>query len=326
MFLAVRAILALLFIGQTMAQAPSSASAVGNGLVANPSIHSLLQADLHDQKAMAPPPASTRRVNPYPIPKWAQVSHIEGKGVGYDMGYTKLDLVLGPEYQIGSFLPLVQLDGLFFNDGKFAGTVGFLGRYLPESFCGIFSADIFYDYRRGHFGNFQQVSTAFELLSRRWELRALASFVVGPKLRSRTYHFDHYDGPFFAQSKQNDVGLNHVEANAGYYLIYGKYFQVYASAGPYYFWGKFDTSVWGGRAFIRPQYRDIISVELSVSHDRLYETIYQVNVVLSLPLYNFSSALKRKKGPCGIPNRQIYQPLDPMIPLRCQCCWKANFD
>lgn len=282
-------------------------------------------AACHEGKSKEPP-APPHDIDHRYLPQWVQIGHSEGKGIGYRDGYTKFAMVLGPEYEIGTFLPLVQLDVLGFDDGKIAGSVGLLGRYLPKSFCGIFGLDLFYDVRQGRFGTYNQVSGGFEILSRRWELHTMASFVVGEKYHTRTKRFDDYIGPFVMEAKEFEVGVNRVDANAGYYLIYGKYFQTYAAAGPYYLYGKFGASAWGGRAVLRPQYRDIISVELAASYDHIFGMIYEVNAVLSIPLYNFSSALKHKKGPCGIPNRQIYQPVDPIVALRCRCCQKANFD
>lgn len=270
--------------------------------------------------------AVPRRVNSYPIPKWMQIGHSEGKGIGYEVGYTKFVSVLGPEYKVGSFLPLLQLGCLVFNDGKCAAGVGFLGRYLPKSFCQVLGFDLFYDFRQGHLGNYHQLSGGFEVLSRRWELHSMASFIMGDQFHSTKHRFNNYSGPFFARTKEFEIALNRLDLNVGYYLVYLRHFQIYASAGSYYLFDKLGVSRFGGKALIRPQYGDFISVELSVSHDPIFEAIYEVNVVLSLPLYAFSSGLKNKKGPCRIPNRQIYQPVDPMIPLRCKCCWKANFD
>ena len=79
-----------------------------------------------------------RRTNPYPIPKRIDLGHIEGKGVGYDTGYTKLSMIMGPEYRLGHHMTLLDLRGVVFDDGKFAANAGFIGRYLPKSACAVF--------------------------------------------------------------------------------------------------------------------------------------------------------------------------------------------
>lgn len=266
-----------------------------------------------------------RRANPYPIPKRIDVGHIEGKGIGYDLGYTKLSVVLAPEYRNGHYLSLLDLRGVVFDDGKLAANVGYIGRYLPKSFCEVFGFNIFYDFREGQHGNFNQISGGFEVLNRRWELHANAQVPVGARNRVKKCVFDGYQGPYREVCKYNELAEYFLDSNVGYYMVNGKNFQLYAGAGPYYMFGKFSTSAVGGRAVLRPQFWDIASVELSVSYDRYFETIYQVNVVLTLPLYKLSSAIKNKKGPCGTNNRQIYQPIDRDIVLMRKLCCQNNF-
>lgn len=265
-----------------------------------------------------------RRANPYPSPKRIDFSHIEAKGIGYKVGYTKLAVLFAPEYKIGSFLPLAQLSGQAFNNGTFAGSAGFIGRYLPSSLCEVFGFYTFYDFRHGEIGNWHQISGGLEVLNRRWEVHANVRAPVGAHVHGRKRVFK-YDGPYRAIRKHYEFSDYAVDANAGYYLVNSKNFQLYAAAGPYYLFGEFDNSAWGGKAMLRPQYRDYLSVEFSVSHDHIFETIYQANVIFSIPLYNYSSAIKKKSGPCRVANRQIYQPIDPDIILQEKCCWKFNW-
>jgi hypothetical protein len=277
------------------------------------------------EAALQTPPAASSCVNLYPIPKWLQINHIEGKGLGYERGYTKLTTVLGPEYRVGRFLPLLQLNGAVFDDGKASASVGFLGRFLSRSFCEVFGLNLFYDFRQGKQGNYNQVSGGLDILNKRWEVHAMGRFPVGNKVHSKAVFFHHYLGPYFFITREYEYAIDHVDLTAGYYPVLGKSFQLYASAGPYYLFGKFNASAFGVKAMIRPQYKDYFSLELSISHDRIFQTIYQVNVVISVPLYAYSSSLKHKKGPCGVSNRQIYQPVDPDIALNKKFFWRANF-
>ena len=266
-----------------------------------------------------------RRVNPYPNLKRIDFGHIEANGIYYPEGYSKCSLLFGPEYKIGSFLPLVEFRGVAVNNGKLAGNVGFIGRFLPKSFCEVLGFNLFYDVRQGRKGNFQQVGGGFEVLSKRWEMHTNAYVPVGRRQHTKRFVFDDYIGDFKAVLRMNEFAEYAVDANAGYYLVQSKNFQFYVSAGLYYFFGKYDTSALGGRLALRPQITDYLSFEFSISHDRIFETILQANIVFTLPLYNYSSAIKRKRGPCGVLNRQIYQPIDRDIILRRKNCWNANF-
>jgi hypothetical protein len=266
-----------------------------------------------------------RRANPYPIPKRIDFGHIEGKGIGYDVGYTQIAMVLGPEYRIGHGIALLDLRGVIFDDGKLAANVGMIARFLPKFFCEVFGLNVFYDFREGKHGNFNQISAGLEMLHRRWELHGSARVPLGVTKHTKKCVFDHYIGPYREVCKSRQFALNAFDLTLGYYLVKSKNFQLYAAAGPYYLSGAFDSSSFGGKALLRPQFTDYFAVELSASHDDIYETIYQVNAIFSLPLYKFSSALNSKKGPCRTTNRQIYQPIDRDIVLRHKSHCHNNF-
>lgn len=267
----------------------------------------------------------TRRPNPYPIPKRFDLGHIEGKGIGYDTGYTKLSVILGPEYRVGHHVTLLELRGVVFDDGKFAANAGLIGRFLSKSFCEIFGWNIFYDYRQGSRGNYNQISGGFEVLNKRWELHINGGAPVGKRKHTKKCVFDNYIGPYREVCKRSEAADYFADGSLGYYFVNGKNFQMYLGVGSYYINGPINTSAVGGKAVLRPQFGDVLSVELSVSHDHLFDTIYQVNAVLTLPLYRLSPVLKKKRGPCGMTTRQVYQPIDRDMILYKRCCCHNNF-
>jgi hypothetical protein len=279
-----------------------------------------------------PPPGKPRNANIYPSPKRIDVGHIEGKGVGYNVGYTDLSIVFAPEYRVGHYLSLISVRGVVFDDGKLAANAGYIGRYLPKSFCEVLGFNVSYDFRQGHRGNYNQISGGFEVLNRRWEVHVNGSAPVGTKMHTKDHVFDNYVGPFKEVCRLIERAKYVVDGNVGYYMVNGKNFQLYAAAGPYYLWGHVHESTvslrqssWGGKALVRPQFWDIAAVELSVSYDHIFSTIYQVNLVMTVPLYKLSSRLKHKKGSCGVNNRQIYQPIDRDIVLTNRTCCTNNF-
>ena len=264
--------------------------------------------------------------NPYPLPKWASLSHIEGKGIGYSVGYTRLDIFLAPDYKKESFLPMIDLSGLRFNDNTFAANVGLIGRYFRESFCEILGGNIYYDFRQGVRGSYHQLGVGMEVIGKKWDFRANAYVPLGVKRHTTKCVFDDYIGPYCATKRENEFAAYTYNAMIGYQLINSDAFSLYLAAGPYYFSGEFDTTAMGGKVSVRPQYKDYLVVDLSFSHDNVFGSIFQVEVVFSLPLYHLKF-VKNQKGPCGIPNSKIYQPVERfwVMPLSENCCWKSNF-
>jgi len=264
--------------------------------------------------------------NPYPLPKRVDLSHIEGKGIGYSVGYTRLDLLLAPDYKAEGLLPMIDLNGLRFNDNTYAANVGLVGRYLTNSLCEILGGNIYYDYRQGVRGDYHQLGVGLEVIGKRWDFRANAYVPFGVKRHTTKCVFDDYIGPFCATKRENEFAAYTYNAEIGYQLINSNTFPLYIAAGPYYFSGEFDTTAMGGKVRLRPQYKDYIALDLSFSHDRVFGSIFQAEVIFSLPLYQLSY-IKDKKGPCGISNRKVYQPVERfwVMPLSERCCWKANF-
>ena len=278
-----------------------------------------------EPKAPVPTTAAVKR-NPYPLPKWVGLSHIEGRGIGYSVGYTKLNILLAPDYRKEGFLPMVELSGLRFNDNTYAANVGFVGRYITESFCEILGGNIFYDFRQGVRGSYHQLGVGVEVIGKRWDFRANAYVPFGVKRHTTKCVFDDYIGPYCATKRENEFAAYTYNAEIGFQVINSNAFPLYIAAGPYYFSGEFDTTAMGGKVRLRPQYKDFIAVDLSFSHDNVFGSIFQVEVIFSLPLYKLSS-IKNQKGPCGTPNRKIYQPVERFLvmPLSENCCWKSNF-
>ena len=209
--------------------------------------------------------------------------------------------------------------------------MGLVGRFLRAKACQVIGINLFYDFRQKNWGNFSQLGGGIEVLTKLWEVHANAYFPVGVTQHHRKCVFDDYIGDYRAARKEFKFACQYAfNADYGYYIVNLNNFQMYASAGLYFF--GLDkcgtTSVVGVEALLRPQFKDYFSVELSMTHDQMYNTNFQINVIFTLPLYDYSSAIRKKKGPCGMPSRQIYQPVarDEIIILDKKCDWKFNWD
>jgi hypothetical protein len=103
-------------------------------------------------------------------------------------------------------------------------------------------------------------------------------------------------------------------------------FLLYLAGGPYYLTRKgcFDKPLRGGEVRLRPQFRDYLAVDLRYSYDSVFESVFQVGLILYLPVYQFRS---REKGPCCVTDRQIYQPIErfEVMPLVRDRCFIKNY-
>lgn len=212
----------------------------------------------------------------------ATVRHIEPKGIGYDKGYTTLELLLAPHNEWSCFVPLFNVRGHVFNDGKWAANAGVGGRYIFDPV--ILGGNIFYDFRDGPRKRFQQWGAGVELLTRMWEFRANGYLTYGKKA-SRFYNvrFDHFEGNNIILGSKRNTALQGFDAEAGVNWPITRHSNWYFGAGPYYLDGQFGKHSWGGQARLTGTIVDYLRLTVSASHDSLFKTIVQGEVGITIP-------------------------------------------
>jgi hypothetical protein len=262
-------------------------------------------------------------------PKRMTLRHVEGsgEGIGYGTDYTTLALLFASDYKVGHIMPMLDLRAHRFDNNTYAANVGIAGRYIPQSgtFCQILGFNAFYDYREGNKGNYSQVGVGLEILGKRWDLRANGYAPIGVKKHKTTCVFDDYIGDYYAIHRECEFTSYGYNAEIGYYLVRSKDYFLYAAGGPYYLARKCHDKTRGGMFRIRPQYKDYLALDFSVSYDPVFKTVYQAQVILYLPLYQLSK--KGNQRPCNLLDQQIYQPIErfEVMPLGRRSCWQTNF-
>jgi len=262
-------------------------------------------------------------------PKRFTLRHVQGWGQGISFGtdYSTLALLFAPNYRVGRIMPMVDLRGHRFDNNTYAANIGFAGRYVPtpNTFCQILGFNVFWDWRQGRLGSYQQMGAGLEVLGKRWDLRANVYAPIAVKKRKITCSFDGYAGGYYAIHRTCEYTNYGFNAEIGNYVVRGKSFFLYAATGPYYLVRKCHDKTLGGEFRLRPQYKDYFALDLSVSHDNVFGTVYQAQIILYMPLYQISKYLNKR--PCNLSDQQIYQPIErfEIMPLGRRSCWQRNF-
>ncbi len=267
-----------------------------------------------------------------PVPKRTLLSHNQGWGdnSGFLFGtdYTTLEMFLAPNYYPGYIYPFIDLRGHRFDNDEYAFNVGIGGRFIPcrNSFCDILGFNAYYDFREGCLHNYNQIGVGLEILGRCWDFRANGYIPVGAKKFRCKCVFDDFDGDFFAIHTRREITSYGFNAEVGWQAIDCRCFSLYAAAGPYYLTRntKCFDSIAGGYVRVRPQIQDYLAVEGKYSHDSFYNNIWQLTVIVSLPLYQIAN---QNCKPCRLSDRKIYQPVErfEIMPLGLKSCWNSNF-
>jgi len=214
-----------------------------------------------------------------------QISHIEGPGIGYDKGYTSLELFL-TSYKpwIRNFFPFLDLRGHVFNDGKLASNLGIGTRAFINDYCHSLGANLYYDYRRGARRNYQQIGGGIEFLTPFLEFRVNGYCPIGAQV-SHAYDlsFDQFIGNNFLVNRKYEYSLAGVDSEAGWHFKRWGQIDLFFGLGPYYFKGKIDTGFVGGKGRLVARLGEYVSLEGSYSYDSVFRSRPQGQISISIP-------------------------------------------
>lgn len=187
-----------------------------------------------------------------------QARQIESKGIGYNQGYSTVEVFYAAtEVFEGRWLPMLDLQGHFFKNGRSALNAGLGIRYEAARVWGITG---FYDYRNSFRGHYNQVSLGLESLGRIWDFRLSLYHPFGTKV----HHF----------GSKKEFPLQMVAAEAGVHVRSVKNFPIYFAASPYFVHGEGKTA-WGCKLRGSVDFLRHIRLEASTSFDHLYHWIGQ---------------------------------------------------
>ncbi len=212
------------------------------------------------------------------------VRHIEPGGIGYNKGYSSLDLLLTPACGCPNWVVFADLRGHIFNDGKYAANAGWGVRWLPECSSRVYGVNFFYDYRQTHKRPYNQVSMGLEALGECWDFRIDGYLPVGAK-RSRAFDFafDFFpeDNSFLLTGK-HELAMKGLDAEVGYHFNEMCLFDLYAAIGPYFYApGKFGDNTFGGRLRALATICTYVTLEGNVSYDHIFKWIGQGALALN---------------------------------------------
>ena len=207
-----------------------------------------------------------------------EVKHIEGKGVGYQKGYSTLEgFFVHLSHLDQNWVPFLDMRVHVFNDGQPDVNAGVGFRYLNTRVWGV---NAYYDYRKTTHFHYNQVGVGLESLGKIWDFRLNGYFPVGEK-HSRPYHvkFHQFKGHHIILKNKLEFAMTGGSAEIGAHAYHRKNFDVYAAAGPYYLTGQ-GRSAWGGEARLALTIVDHLRLQASCSYDSIFKGIGQGEISL----------------------------------------------
>lgn len=229
----------------------------------------------------------------------ANISHTEGRGIGYWRGYTSLAIFLMPStFKCRSIYPLLDLRGHGFNDGKIAANGG-LGVRILTSNCSAIGANVYFDVRQSHHRGFNQRGHVFnqlgaglEYLSTSWDVRLNYYQPLGKKVihfRQTIFKDNLGITPIFLRKHQYTIRMANAElgtcTGSGSFCFCCLDWSSYFAFGPYYLEEKHHSSRWGGQARLSAVLGDYYEFEIRTSYDRVTHGTLQFRIGVNFPFY-----------------------------------------
>lgn len=230
------------------------------------------------------------------------LSHVEGTGLGYSIGYSSLDLFLSKSFVEKNVISFLDLRGHLFNNSMYAGNVGAGVRYLNPYLNQIWGTYISYDYFKNNRNFYNQVGMGVEMVSDKWDCHFNVYLPVG-KTKKNIYRFQYgfledlknedFSRLEFGLKAREQFALNGVDALFGYRFCNLRYVDLHVSAGPYYYWGRSartqnafaakHQSMLGGRVVVEMVFQKYIALSGVATYDSMFKWRGQGAITLNIP-------------------------------------------
>lgn len=247
-----------------------------------------------------------------PQPMRATARYTSPQGIGYNHGYSTIELFLTP-YKICNkrWLPFIDLRGHVFDNGRFAANAGMGLRYLAKK--RVWGGNVYYDYRDTNRQHYNQIALGLESLGKLFDYRINGYLPVGWK-QSHRYNsvFSSFQGHSMLVQSKYDFALGAINAEIGAHVNSLKKVPLYFAAGPYYMSGKGATT-WGGclRASIS-FFSNYVRIEGNIAYDHFFKWTGQGQVGIRIPFGGKCKVKRNENQSCGQTTVISYRAMQPV--------------
>ncbi|MCP5492850.1 MAG: inverse autotransporter beta domain-containing protein, partial [Chlamydiales bacterium] len=220
-------------------------------------------------------------------PSHISIGTRQGKGMGYEHGYTTASAFLTPNWQ-REFQPIFDGRVHFLNNATWASNLGGALRFgLPSNFA--LGGNFFYDFRSAKHIRSHQLGAGLELLHPIFDLNINGYAPIGRTKTAGPLKSDGVSGYHFYLKQRVAFALPHIEAMTGFWLPKSWPIDIYWAAGPYYLFGRHARikscgSTWGAKTFLEATITDGIVLGGQWTYDQEYHGRIQGYVSFSYPL------------------------------------------
>ena len=208
------------------------------------------------------------------LPSYSKFKHREYKGVGYDQGYTSIDVHLST-LNFPTCSLFFNPRGHVFNDGRLAFNAGLGFRYIVPGQEWMAGLNGYYDYRTSSTLSPQQLGGGAELFVSDIALRFNGYAPIGTVKKT--------------EGSQAAVALANLQGEVEKVLLQTEEILFSGALGAYYLTGRAYANktfgkVWGSDLRLTARLWHHLEVEFETTYDQIFHFTFQGMVALKIPI------------------------------------------
>jgi len=209
-----------------------------------------------------------------PPPSYTKLKHHEHKGVGYDTGYSSLD-VHYTFAEFPTFCAFVNPRAHVFNDGRFAFNAGIGGRYKSPNQKWMVGGNAYYDFRSETIFSPQQLGGGLECFYSDLALRLSGYAPIGVVKKT--------------ENRRAQVALANLQGEVEKTFVRTENIHFLAAIGTYYlakrsFQNKTFGKAWGSQLRLTTHFWNRVTLAVETTYDHIYNFTLQGTLSLKIPL------------------------------------------
>lgn len=231
----------------------------------------------------------------------ASVRHVEGKGVGYNDGYTTLEMFITRNRCQYKWVPFLDVRGHVFNNARYAANAGMGLRYIRSPVA--WGVNGYYDYRNTRAFHYNQVGVGLEAVGSFWSVQLNTYLPVG-RTRSPPYDVSYRGTTGLAEfwgfrghqlllqfpggaayNAKEEVAFRGIDASFTMRPVKKGPFSLDWGLGPYYFLSAqgHKTAI-GGRFNLGLGFTEYLALNVTTTYDPLFRQRVQAGLKVTIPL------------------------------------------
>jgi hypothetical protein len=249
----------------------------------------------------------------------------QGQSIATTCSYTTLE---------GTIFPNTNLDVLPFLDVRlhaldradnYAASMGGGLRFLPTGSNRIFGVNAYYDYRKDHRANYNQMGIGFELLGEYLNFRLNGYLPVGKKgIRLSRCIFDHYIGDYFIVKDKISHSRKGIDFEVEALIADKNWWGAHAALGTYYYSSRGCLKhIFGCEGRLSADFARYFNFSVIATYDNVFHTRVQGQLSVTVPfsfIYGDEVSFRPQNSRVFMPVRR-----QDLIILNRHCHWIWNY-